>query len=218
MKTPKIVKRARRAKELGYTHLASIIKSGHNARYYHVVLVSDVIDAGRWIPAKRPCVGIHFYNINWQKTIRRDDVILDSEGQMYYDYTATVIDRFGKEVEHQHDQLEYLMKAKHIKSVHNAIRFIRAWLKKELSQGRKIELDQFGKANYNPKRQDRIVFGNKMQIVVETVGYLFENEDLNYYFAWQLGEKFNIFYCNTAYLNHTNFDEDGVPVLQQPCA
>lgn len=137
---------------------------------------------------------------------------------MYHDYTATVIDRFGKEVEHQHDQLEYLMQAKHIKSVHNAIKFIRAWLKKELSHGRKIELDQFGKANYNPKRQDRIVFSEKMQIVVECVGYLFENEDLNYYFAWQLGEKFNIFYCNTAYLNHTNFDEDGVPVLQQPCA
>ena len=79
MKTSKVVERAIELKAIGYTHMASIVKSYFNTSYYHVVKIDDVIEAGKWIPAghvqfpsgAHGPIGTDSKNIDWSKTARK---------------------------------------------------------------------------------------------------------------------------------------------------
>lgn len=79
MKTLKIVLKAEELKKQGYTHMASIVKSVYFTKYFHVVKINDVLEAGKWIPAEH----VQFYSgahgrsgtaenkIDWTKTARK---------------------------------------------------------------------------------------------------------------------------------------------------
>lgn len=75
----KILEKAIKAKEQGYTHMASIVKNVYSTNYYNVVLIDDIIRLGMWIPANyvqfssgaRGRIGINGNNIDWTKTIRK---------------------------------------------------------------------------------------------------------------------------------------------------
>lgn len=79
MKTSKVVERAIELKAMGYTHMASIVKSVFNTSYYHVVKIDDVIEAGKWIPSgmvqfesgAHGRVGTNGKHIDWSKTARK---------------------------------------------------------------------------------------------------------------------------------------------------
>lgn len=65
------VVRARIAKEMGYTHMASITGSYRATQYFHVVSINDVIAAGKWPAADNMRNGINHRHIDWKITIRR---------------------------------------------------------------------------------------------------------------------------------------------------
>ena len=48
-----IVKAAKKAKELGFTHMSSVVKSVYATTYYHVNLIDDIIEKGYWEPAPK---------------------------------------------------------------------------------------------------------------------------------------------------------------------
>ena len=41
-----------KAKEAGFTHVASVVKSVFKTTYYHVVLVETLIESGKWPAAE----------------------------------------------------------------------------------------------------------------------------------------------------------------------
>lgn len=49
----KLITGSRRAIDLGYTYVVSVVKSVYRTTYYHVLPLADVIEAGRWLPASR---------------------------------------------------------------------------------------------------------------------------------------------------------------------
>jgi hypothetical protein len=75
----KIVDRARQLQANGYTHMASVVKSHYKTTYYHVVPITEVLAAGRWIPAEYGqlpsgayCrLGIAGNRIDWSVTGRK---------------------------------------------------------------------------------------------------------------------------------------------------
>ena len=82
MTEKKIVEKARKAKTMGYTHIASIVKSHYNSKYYNVVSCDDVIEKGDWISAPswsfrsgaHGRLGTISSQIDWTKTIERVDL------------------------------------------------------------------------------------------------------------------------------------------------
>jgi len=82
MKTSKIVNKAKKAMELGYTHMASVVRKYKATTYVHVVSCQTVIDNNGWLPASKHVngwtgrIGISSKKINWNQTIRRDSNLL----------------------------------------------------------------------------------------------------------------------------------------------
>ena len=78
-KQSKVVVKAIELKALGYTRMASIVKSTFNTEYFHIVSIDDVIRAGKWIPAghvqfpsgAHGRVGTNGKYIDWSKTARK---------------------------------------------------------------------------------------------------------------------------------------------------
>ena len=78
-KESKIIARAKELKSMGYTNMASIVKSVFSTSYYHVVKIDDVIATGKWIPSNKVQfesgahgrVGTNGKYIDWTKTARR---------------------------------------------------------------------------------------------------------------------------------------------------
>lgn len=72
----KIIEKALEAQKLGFTHLASVVKRFKFTTYYHVVPISQVLEAGKWIPARivqfpsgaRGREGLPEKQVNWEKT------------------------------------------------------------------------------------------------------------------------------------------------------
>lgn len=83
MKNSKVVLKAIEMQDKGYTHMASIVKSVFKSKYYHVVKISNIINAGKWIPANKQAytfkngnykhirIGTNGKNIDWTKTCRK---------------------------------------------------------------------------------------------------------------------------------------------------
>jgi len=77
MKEKKIVLAAKIAKNYGYTHIASVVKSFRASTYYHIVSCDSIISNKNWIPAPKNYygwigrIGTIGTKIDWTKTITR---------------------------------------------------------------------------------------------------------------------------------------------------
>lgn len=81
-KENKMVQAARLAKTLGYTHIASVVKSVFSTTYHHVLSCDEIIEDGRWTGAQRAQfgkwhgpLGVNVNNVNWSKTISKTDIM-----------------------------------------------------------------------------------------------------------------------------------------------
>ncbi len=80
--TNKMVQAARLAKTLGYTHIASVVKSVFSTTYHHVLSCDEIIADGRWTGAQRGQfgdwygpIGVNGNSVDWSKTISKTSIM-----------------------------------------------------------------------------------------------------------------------------------------------
>lgn len=79
LKTSKIVTLAMELESEGYKYMASVVGNSFSTTYYHIVAISDVLKAGKWIPANKVQFpsgahgrqGISGTKIDWTITARK---------------------------------------------------------------------------------------------------------------------------------------------------
>ena len=68
------IERAKELNKLGYTCIASVVKTHFNTSYHNVNSISSLLDnGGKWIPCPRGSnykVGINSNHINWEVTCK----------------------------------------------------------------------------------------------------------------------------------------------------
>lgn len=80
VKENKIVRMARLAQELGYTHIATVVKSVFSTTYHNVNSCESIIETGKWAGAWRSHqfngqrMGTNGSEIDWGKTISRTSI------------------------------------------------------------------------------------------------------------------------------------------------
>jgi len=79
MKTSKILTKALEAKNNGKKYMASVVGSCFTTTYFHLVLIDDIIKAGKWIGQTKQTLssgaycrpGVTSNQIDWSITVRK---------------------------------------------------------------------------------------------------------------------------------------------------